>query len=243
MRSRWIRRLSSAAIVLSLTLPAAAVSATQANEPTTSSPRPASTSATATASVYVYWSYWTQPSAGTWALSAAGAGTQTPVDGSVIGWRYGVGSIDGINQPPRSGDTFDRLCASTPAATGKKRVGVVVDSGIPAVAASGQQPPPITTACASVPSASNALQVTGAITAERTTPEGMVCGLGGYPASGCGSQVSATVATTDPGGATTSGETSTAGASSANAWPTLLGVAVIIVLGAGGILIARKRRG
>ena len=56
----------------------------------------------ASASVYVYWSYWDQPSPGTWLPSATGAGAQTPPDGSVIGWRYGVGSVDGTHQTPRT---------------------------------------------------------------------------------------------------------------------------------------------
>jgi hypothetical protein len=198
----------------------------------------------ASASVYVYWSYWDQPSPGTWLPSATGAGAQTPPDGSVIGWRYGVGSVDGTNQTPRSGDTFEQLCATTPSATDKKRVGVVVDSGNPNVAPSGQQPPPTTTGCASVAPASSALQVTGAITAERVTPEGMVCGLGGYPATGCGSQVSLAVATADSSGGTIdSGESSTAAVSTSGVWPTLVGIAVIVVLGAAGILVARNRRG
>lgn len=234
MLSRWIKRMSFAVAAMAFAIPTVLATTAQATQAPT----------TASASVYVYWSYWTVPSPSTWAPSATGAGAQTPADGSVIGWRYGVGSVDGINQTPRSGDTFAQLCATTPATENTKRVGVVVDSGIPGVAPNGEQPPALTMGCASVTPTSNALQVTGAVTAERVTPEGMVCGLGGYPATGCGSQVAMSVATADSSGATfDSGETSTASDSMSGVVPTVIGIAVIVVLGAAGILVARNRRG
>ena len=231
MVPRWSHRalmmVALAPFALAATIPVNAAEPTPTNSPTT------------TASVYVYWSYWDQPTVGSWAVAATGAGSQVPPDGSVVGWRYGVGTTGDINQPPRSADSFAQLCSSTPPAANKKRVGVVIDYGSVAVAPSGQQPPATTANCAVVDPTSNALQATGAVTAERTSAQGMVCGLSGYPATGCGTQVSATVATADAGAAT---QTTTDPQTSSGAWPTLLGIGIIIVLGVGGILLARKRR-
>ena len=231
MVPRWsYRALMMVALTpfaLAATVPVNAAEPTPTNSPTT------------TANVYVYWSYWDQPTVGSWAVAATGAGSQVPPDGSVVGWRYGVGTTGDINQPPRSADSFAQLCSSTPPVANKKRVGVVIDYGTAAVAPSGQQPPATTANCAVVDPTSNALQATGAVTAERTSAQGMVCGLSGYPATGCGTQVSTTVATSDVGAAT---QTTTSPQTSSGAWPTLLGIGIIIVLGVGGILLARKRR-
>lgn len=240
--TRWIQRLSIPSVAGATMLAAfVGAGASQAGATPAASDPPASTSAaTAASTAYVYWSYWTQPTVGSWAVAATGAGTQTPPDGAVIGWRYGVGSIGDINQAPRSADDFAKICGSVSPVTGKKRVGVVIDYGTSAIAPNGEQPPATTSACSIVDTASNALQVTGAVAPERTTPAGMVCGLNGYPATGCGSQVSMAVATTDSGSAAS---TSTAPPPATSALPTIIGGAVILVLAVGGVLMARKRRG
>ena len=95
------------------------------------------------------------------------------------------------------GDTFDQLCASTPAATGKKRVGRRRRLRHPCRRCERPTTPPITTACASVPSASNALQVTGAITRGDARRRKAWCAVLAATRLGLRITSVATVATTD----------------------------------------------
>ena len=105
-------------------------------------------------------------------------------EGAVEGWRFGL--VDGTGgRQPRIKATFDQLCASTAKADGKKRVGVVVDFGRD-VDGDGKTaaPAPVAT-CVSVPTAATGTQVLAAATTTRVDKT-MVCGINGYPATGCG---------------------------------------------------------
>jgi hypothetical protein len=97
------------------------------------------------------------------------------------------------------------------------------------------------TACASVPANANGLQVLAAVTAVRSTPEGMVCGVGGYPASGCGGQFPvSTVTATGSGGTGENPKPSSA----VPAWlPMAAGVLVIIGLAGVAVAVSRRRNG
>ena len=203
----------------------------------TESPNPVSSTGT----TYVYWSYWNGQADGTWAASNVGAGSDTPADGSVVGWRWSAGASGDINQPPREAASFAAICDSTPPQAGQKRVGVVIDFGTPAVAPDGQTPPANVTKCVVGASTENGLQVTSGAAAERSTPEGQVCGLDGYPATGCGGPVPVASAIAEASAAPSTAPASTE--SSSTSWvPFVIGLLILLALIAGGVAIAKNRK-
>ncbi len=148
-------------------------------------------------SAYVYWSYWqADPGTSTWTLASEGAGSITPADGAVEGWRYGVGQTAGLTQEPATAPDFTSLCADTPAVPGQKRVGYVIDFGS-ALPDSNDAPPAPATGCAVAEVSATALSILQENATVRQDSSGMVCGINGYPSSGCGSQVDTAVFATD----------------------------------------------
>ena len=91
------------------------------------------------AAAYRFWGFY-QLADGQWAFAQKGSDQIVPKDGSVDGWRYAVADVNDVRFP-RATLTFEQLCASTPAETGKKRVGLVIDYGRPADSADGTTPP------------------------------------------------------------------------------------------------------
>ena len=63
----------------------------------------------------VYWSYFHLLGDNTWSYSQVGASSHTLHNGSVDGWRWGVGSL--TTAPPPPVYTFDQLCSTTGTAT------------------------------------------------------------------------------------------------------------------------------
>ncbi|WP_040161635.1 SCO2322 family protein [Mobilicoccus massiliensis] len=134
-----------------------------------------------------FWGYY-QLQNGAWEFATTGPDQSTPADGGVEGWRYAVASMDEPRRP-RAVMTFDQICGDTPAESGKKRVGVVIDFGRPADAADGTTTPPEPKAtCAVVASAATGTDVLTAVAKPRLE-QAMVCGLDGYPATGCFEEV------------------------------------------------------
>ena len=141
------------------------------------------TIAPAQAAPYRYWGFY-QLSDGAWAFAQKGSDQTTPADGSVEGWRYAVGD-EQSTRFPRDVLTFDEICAAVPAAAGQKRVGLVVDYGRPADAVDPATVPPDPTAlCASVPTDATSTDVL-AEAGKLRIEKGLVCGVAGYPATGC----------------------------------------------------------
>lgn len=193
------------------------------------------------ATVYVFWSQW-NGSGTNWQLATTGAASSTPADGSVEGWRYGAGSATGVDQAPRQAPDFTTACQNTPAVSGNKRVAVVIDYGTTALAPSGQTPPGLATYCASVPTNANGSQVLSAVTSVRTGTDGMICGISGYPSSGCSVAVSAAQASDGATNAPTTSSNSSTSTSSSTSWvPFVIGAIVIIVLIVAAVAISRKR--
>lgn len=202
----------------------------------------ASSSASSDSStVYVFWSEW-NANGTSWTLATVGAASTTPADGSVQGWRYGAGSGNGVDQSPRESPDFSQVCANTPATAGNKRIAVIIDYGTTAIAPSGETPPALANYCASVPTNANGSQVLSAVTSVRTGTDGMICGVSGYPSSGCSAAVSAATAAAGATDAPTiSGSTSSS--SSSTSWvPFVIGAIVIIILIIAAIGISRKRK-
>ena len=145
-----------------------------------------STAPQASAANYLYWSYW-QQTAGKWAFSSVGADKATPSDGAVEGWRWAIDDGSG-SRPPRVLPTFEQLCASTSAEAGKKRVGLVVDFGREVDGDGKVTPPSLVATCALVPTAATGADLLAKAGGVRTD-KGMICAIGGYPATGCAAQL------------------------------------------------------
>lgn len=224
-----IFKVLTAALAIILTTPAVALAAPSGSGSPSASPSPSQ--------VYVYWAEWEAKAGSTaWESAQVGAGSMTPADGSSMGWVYGTGTVnDGGSLPSPKAD-FNLTCGETPPETGKKRVAVIVNFGPPTLAPQGTTPPQPLAACATVAPSANGIQVLQSITEVRTTAQGMVCGIDGYPPSGCGTtleQLAASNAgTTQP----------TATDNEISLWVTIIGGIAIIGLIIGAIVIAKRRR-
>ncbi len=142
---------------------------------------------TANATSYRYWTYWNGDS-GTWAFSTIGAARRPP-NGGVEGWRFEVSPAASSSQPPRTSASFAAICGSAQPAAGMKRVALVIDYGSTSDAPPVEHPPAgIVQVCQEVAVAATGYQVLGSVAAIRAQG-GLVCGIGGYPATGCGEPV------------------------------------------------------
>lgn len=141
------------------------------------------------ADAYRYWTYWWGQD-GQWQYASSGPADRVVADGSVEGWLFQVSADAVPAAQPEPGPVFADLCPGEPAAAaGQVRVAVVVDFGLPTDAAAGQEPPQeATVACVQVPQGSNGEQALVAAAPVRTEG-GLVCGIGGYPTTGCGDVV------------------------------------------------------
>lgn len=225
-------------MLLAVAIPGALLLAAGPAAAATSAPAPSSSAASGgSAPVYVYWSYWSSNPSGGWTFATVGSASITPADGSIEGWRYGAGEGAGPSQPPSVSPDFSGACNSTAAVSGKKRVAVVVDSGTAAVAAAGATPPAVVTKCAQVDVNANGTQVLNAVSQTRMASSGMVCGINGYPASGCGVQVSASQLNSPA-----SGSTAGANEQSSSRLPWIIGIIVIVIIGLGAWIMSRRQR-
>lgn len=201
---------------------------------------------------YRYWNYFHVQN-GQYAFAKTGAGDYTPKNGAVEAYRYGTSTTSkGI--PPRadlSKYDFATICKGTKAASGQKRVAVIIDYGTKADAPTGQAPPEPRTACAAVPSDANGQQVLDAVAQVRQHP--YTCGIDGYPATGCSVTVkNAAESTGQPvtfalpkaasGNTSTGGSTgSSTGGSGSGPWPWVA-LAVICLALAWGAYAMNNRR-
>ncbi len=209
----------------------------------------------AAADAYRFWGYF-QLTNGTWTFAQKGVDASVPADGSVEGYRYALGDMS-TTRMPRATATFDTLCAGTPAQTGKKRVGVVIDFGRTADAREGGNPPAAKTGCAVVDPAATGITVLNAVAATRTE-KGLLCAIDSYPSGGACSDTVATVpdaakapdtaitlaapASPSQSAAPAATTNPTAPASSESGTSPLLWIALIVILAAAGTVAARRRR-
>lgn len=224
------------------------------------------------AASYRYWGYYHGTSKGTWAFATTGAAAVKPADGAVEGWRFAI-SGDTDARYPRVTPNFATVCADTAAAAGKKRVAVYIDSGIAVEAPTGSTPPAPAAACALVPTGWNGAQVLASVEKVRES-KGLVCGIGGFPSTGCGDAVQKPPAVPSPepkvgfavagstptaspvpsatpdaivatpsstAAATTNVATGTQAGSHTSVF-VLVAVAAVLVLGGGGLFVARRSR-
>ncbi|MFF0293850.1 SCO2322 family protein [Kitasatospora sp. NPDC004614] len=188
---------------------------------------------------YRYWSFW-KGSADGWAFQQVGPTGNVPADGAVDGWRF-VLSPDGGQDAPRPSPPADfaAICANTAPSGGHKRVAVVLDFGTAKDAPNGEQPAEARSVCASVPSAANSAEVLAAVAAPlRYDSAGLLCAIAGYPRAGCGEQVAAGSGSgAGPGGSASSDK-----GDGGPAVGVIAGVGAVVLLGAGAVWQARRRR-
>ncbi len=207
---------------------------------------------------YRFWGYY-QYSGGQWAFAQKGSEVVVPADGSVEGWRYAVGGAK--PRVPRAAGDFATICGATPAETGKKRVALVIDPGTPADSASGEAPPPATGTCVVTDPKATGAKILAAVKPVRIE-KGLTCGIGGYPAKGCGDPVKdikvpatdeqvkleigpavGSTATPSPAAVpTNSNEAPTADDDSGTPWTGIIIAALVVALLAGGGLVLSRRR-
>ncbi|WP_114905779.1 SCO2322 family protein [Ornithinimicrobium murale] len=137
---------------------------------------------------YQFWGYY-QLVDGEWAFAVEGAGTTVPDDGTVQGLRFAVSSGDEI-RAPRDVLEFDEVCADVPAEDGSKRIALVIDPGRDVDAPEGQTPPAPGAQCVlAEPDATTLDLVRQVVPDVRTDENTMVCGLAGFPESGCSEEI------------------------------------------------------
>jgi len=139
---------------------------------------------------YRYWGYFqSAPSQSTWTAAQTGP-TTVVADGSVEGWAFTFSS-DSIPDAatPRVSPNFAKICGTTTASAGKKRIGVVVDFGSAFLRPRGETIPRSITKCVILDKAAIGSEIVGAVTKIRAASSGFICGLNGYPAKECGIEI------------------------------------------------------
>lgn len=178
---------------------------------------------------YRYWSYWWGQEGG-WNFAQTGPADRKLSDGDVEGWRY-IASADAVpTDQPRQQPDFDAICAGTPAEVGQIRVAVVIDFGADGLV-SGESAPQVgaKAVCAVVPEGSTGEKVLNEV-AEVRTEGGAVCGIDGYPRTGCFEVAELPVAD------------GTATAEDGPQWLWLGSGAIALLAVIAAVLIARSRR-
>ncbi len=183
---------------------------------------------------YRYWTYWWGAADGSWEYASTGPDQRTVNDGDVEGWLF-VASADPVpaTQPGAEPD-FAALCPDGEPIPGQVRVGVVIDFGSTADTPDGDSIPEGENPqqqCVTVPQGSTGAQVLAAA-ADVRTESGAVCGIAGYPSTGCFELVQAASPDAEPADEAEQ-------ASGFPVWPVVAGLvlaAAIVVL-----LVARQR--
>lgn len=137
------------------------------------------------AAAYRYWTYWQGTDSSTWEFSRQGPASAMPEDGDVEGWSFRV-SVEGgaAEAAPTTTPDFAILCGDTPLRGGIKRIGLVVDPGVPALAPDGEAPIAPLATCVTVEEDATGYDVLRSVLEVRTD-SGLICGIGGYPAREC----------------------------------------------------------
>ena len=223
---------------------------------------PAGSASSGAADVYRYWGYYTVTD-GAFVAQETGPAGATPKDGDIEGYRYAAPADFKNPNLPRadlSVVTFDAVCGDKTAADGQKRVAVLIDYGVESDAADGETPPDPEALCAVVSEKFNGLQTLQSVAPDLRTQKSsfgpLLCGISGYPATGCadvkvaegtpadGAPVEFTGLADDSSGSDSSDTSAAAdsgsGSDDSNA-PLLIGLGILVVaIVAGGIVLQRR---
>ncbi|WP_431961233.1 SCO2322 family protein [Actinacidiphila sp. bgisy160] len=180
------------------------------------------------AATYRYWSFWQRDaSTDAWTYARTGPSLSRPDDGAVEGWRFGVSPDAASAARPRGTARFATICDGTPARRGTKRVALLLDFGTAADA------PAARTACARLPEDATSADALAAVAPPlRYDSAGLVCAIAGYPAKGCGEQVTDDAAAPDASAPSPGPALGTYGAAAA-----------VLVVAAAAAWQVRRRRG
>lgn len=140
----------------------------------------------AEASAYRFWTYWQAgPNQTDWTFATQGPATAVPVDGSVEGWSFAISSDSGAAEAaPSMPPDFADVCGGVAAVDGTKRIALIIDPGTPGIAPDGETPIDPRAECIVTEADATAYDVLRSVLEVRTD-NGLVCGLGGYPAREC----------------------------------------------------------
>lgn len=146
-------------------------------------------SAEAASKGYRYWGYYqAAPKSGAW--TAAMTGPTVPIkDGAVEGWIFTFSSNDIPSTPPSVKPLFSKICAGVKAQSGLKRIGLVIDFGVQAIAPKGEKVAKTIVRCVTTAADSLGIDVLAQEVNLRTASSGFVCGLNSYPAKECGVEI------------------------------------------------------
>lgn len=191
---------------------------------------------------YRYWSFWDRTGT-TWTYATQGPATSVPADGDVQGFRFAVSEDSADATKPRGTASFATICAQTPAAEGRKRVALVIDSGTAQDAPSGETPPATRTACAVVSQDATTAEALATVAKPlRYGTNALLCAIAGYPEAGCGEQVAGGKEPTSP--QKTAAQKPSAEKKDSGGGPSVglfAGAAAVAALGAAAVWQARRR--
>lgn len=146
-------------------------------------------SAQAASKGYRYWGYYQAAAKSTVWKAAMTGPTVDIADGSVEGWVFTFSSNDIPSTPPKVKPNFATICKGVKAEKGMKRIGLVVDFGISAIAPKGEKVAKTITRCVVTEMDSQGIDVLAQELNVRTADSGLICGLNGYPARECGVEI------------------------------------------------------
>jgi hypothetical protein len=136
-----------------------------------------------------YWGYFqAAPGSSTWKAAMTGP-TVDIEDGAVEGWSFSASNDVVPATAPSDEADFATLCADTPQAAGKIRVGLVINFGPEAIAPNNEMPPNTILTCALVKKGATGVDVLNATVTVRNDKSGLLCGIEGYPKSECGPEI------------------------------------------------------
>ena len=139
----------------------------------------------AQASTYRFWNFWTTEN-GEWTYSQLGPASTFPTDGSVQGWVFAATDVTSESMAPavEPAGAFESACGEIEVGADQKRVALVLDSGSPEIAPTGQTPPAVVVVCAVGNVDASGYELLNSVTTLRTE-NGFVCAINEYPAMEC----------------------------------------------------------
>ena len=136
-----------------------------------------------------YWGYYqAAPGANTWTAAMTGP-TVDIEDGAVEGWSFVFSSDDIPSTPPSVKPNFASICGKTKADKDTKRIALVIDFGSKAYAPKGEKIKKTISTCVRTAKTSQGIDVLGMAVKVRAAKSGLICGLNGYPAKECGTEI------------------------------------------------------